>query len=93
MPFVRIDLAQGKPSDYRKTIGQVVYEAMVETLNVPSNDRFQVITEHPAEDFVFDPIYLGIQRSKDCIFIQVTLNTGRTVEQKKQFFKAITDDL
>jgi 4-oxalocrotonate tautomerase len=93
MPFVRIDLAQGKPSDYRKTIGQVVYEAMVETLNVPSNDRFQVITEHPAEDFVFDAIYLGIQRSKDCIFIQVTLNTGRTVEQKKQFFKAVADGL
>jgi 4-oxalocrotonate tautomerase len=93
MPLVRIDLAQGKPSDYRKTIGQVVYEAMTETLNVPSNDRFQVITEHPAEGFVFDPIYLGIQRSEDCIFIQVTLNAGRTVEQKKRFYKAVADGL
>jgi 4-oxalocrotonate tautomerase len=58
-------------------------------LNVPSNDRFQVITEHPAEGFVFDPNCLGIQRSEDGIFVQVTLNEGRTVEQKKRFYKAV----
>jgi phenylpyruvate tautomerase PptA (4-oxalocrotonate tautomerase family) len=93
MPLVRIDLAQGKSSDYRITIGQIVYEAMTETLNVPNNDRFQVITEHPAEGFVFDPTYLGIQRSEGCIFIQVTLNEGRTIEQKKRFYKAVADGL
>jgi 4-oxalocrotonate tautomerase len=93
MPLVRIDLAQGKPSEYRKTIGQVVYEAMKETLNVPSNDHFQVITEHPADGFIFDPTYLGIERSADCIFIQITLNNGRTVEQKKRFYKAVADGL
>jgi 4-oxalocrotonate tautomerase len=93
MPLVRIDLVQGKPSEYRKSIGQVVHEAMTETLKVPSNDRFQVITEHPAEGFIFDPTYLGIQRSADCIFIQITLNEGRTVEQKKRFFMAVADGL
>src|SRR5258707_8995089 len=40
-----------------------------------------------------DPSYLGIQRSKDCVFIQVTLNTGRTVDQKRAFYKAIADGL
>jgi 4-oxalocrotonate tautomerase len=38
-------------------------------LKAPKDDRFQVITEHPAQDFIFDPGYLGIQRSKDCVFI------------------------
>jgi phenylpyruvate tautomerase PptA (4-oxalocrotonate tautomerase family) len=93
MPLVRIDLAQGKPADYRRAIGAVVYDAMVETLNVPKDDRFQVITEHPAEGFVFDAGYLGIQRSADCIFIQVTLNEGRTIEMKQAFYKAIADGL
>ena len=55
MPLVRIDLIQGKSSDYRGTIGEVVYEAMIGILNVPKNDRFQVIAEHPAEGFIFDP--------------------------------------
>jgi 4-oxalocrotonate tautomerase len=93
MPLTRIDLARGKSVDYRTTIGQVVYEAMMATLNVPNGDRFQVITEHPAETFAFDPGYLSIQRSKDCVFIQVTLNDGRTVYQKRAFYRAIADGL
>ncbi len=93
MPLARIDLAEGKTADYRRAIGEVVYDAQVEVLKAPKDDRFQVITEHPAQDFIFDPSYLGIQRSKDCVFIQVTLNTGRTVDQKRAFYKAIADGL
>jgi phenylpyruvate tautomerase PptA (4-oxalocrotonate tautomerase family) len=93
MPLVRVDLVQGKSADYRKAIGEVIYDAMIKTINVPKDDRFQVITEHPAEGLVFDPNYLGIQRTADCIFIQVTLNEGRTVELKRAFYKAIADGL
>ena len=93
MPLARIDLAEGKSADYRRTIGEVVYDELVEVLKAPEDDRFQVITEHPAGDFIFDPNYLGIQRSKDCVFIQVTLNAGRTVDQKCAFYKAIADGL
>jgi phenylpyruvate tautomerase PptA (4-oxalocrotonate tautomerase family) len=88
MPLARIDLAEGKSADYRKTIGEVVYQAMVETLKAPKDDRFQIITEH-GDDFVVDPNYLGIQRSKDCVIIQLTLNEGRTVDQKRAFYKAV----
>jgi len=93
MPLVRVDLVQGKSADYRKAIGEVIYDAMIKTINVPKDDRFQVITEHPAGGLVFDPTYLGIQRTADCIFIQVTLNEGRTVEMKRAFYKAIADGL
>ena len=68
MPLARIDLAEGKAADYRRTIGEVVYDALVEVLKAPKDDRFQVITEHPAPDFIFDPSFLGIQRSKDCVY-------------------------
>jgi 4-oxalocrotonate tautomerase len=93
MPLVRVDLVQGKSADYRKAIGEVIYDAMIKTINVPKDDRFQVITEHPAGGLVFDPTYLGIQRTADCIFIQVTLNEGRTVDMKRAFYKAIADGL
>jgi 4-oxalocrotonate tautomerase len=93
MPLARIDLAAGKSASYRRGIGEVVYDAMVNTLNVPKDDRFQIIAEHGAEDFIFDPAYLGIARSPDCIIIQVTLNDGRSVEQKRAFYKAIADGL
>jgi 4-oxalocrotonate tautomerase len=93
MPLVRIDLIQGKSSDYRRAIGEVIYEAMLAILNVRKNDCLQVITEHPAEGFLFDPTYLDIQRSSDCIFIQLTLKEGRAVEQKQRFYKAVAGGL
>jgi 4-oxalocrotonate tautomerase len=93
VPLARIDLAEGQSADYRRTIGEVVYDAMIEILKVPEDDRFQVISEHAAGDFIFDSNYLGIKRSKDCVFIQVTLNAGRTLDQKSAFYKAVADGL
>ena len=71
----------------------IVYEAMVEALKAPKDDRFQIITEHPTDALIADENYLGIRRTQDCIFIQLTLNAGRTVEQKKAFYKAVADAL
>lgn len=93
MPLARIDVPHGKTADDRRAAGDVVYESMLATLNVPEGDRFQIIAGHPEGGVIADPNYLGIRRTKDCVFIQVTLNEGRTVEQKKAFFKAVADGL
>jgi 4-oxalocrotonate tautomerase len=93
MPMVRIDLPRGKSTEYRRTIGDVVYDAMIQTINVPANDRFQVITEHAPENLIVDRTYLGIERTAECILIQVVLNEGRTTELKKAFYKAIAEGL
>ncbi len=93
MPLVRIDLVEGKTADYRARVGEIVYRAMVETLNVPEKDKFQVITEHKKTGLIYDPEYLGIQRTDNCIFIQITLNAGRTTETKQRFYKAVADGL
>lgn len=37
MPLVRIDLVQGKSAEYRRAIGGVVYEAMVDVLKAPKD--------------------------------------------------------
>jgi 4-oxalocrotonate tautomerase len=93
MPLVRIDLLEGKTPEYREQLGRVVYDAMLEALGVPKNDRFQVITEHSRTALQFDRTYLGIERSDDCVFLQITLNAGRTLEVKKRFYKAVADGL
>lgn len=93
MPLVRIDLRLGKPPEYGKQIGEIIYQAMLDILGVPTNDRFQIITEHPESGLQFDREYLGIHRSDDCIFLQITLNAGRTVETKQRFYKAVADGL
>jgi 4-oxalocrotonate tautomerase len=92
MPLVRIDVRKGKDATYRQEIARVVYEAMV-SVGVPQKDRFQVIAEHDASNFIFDPTYLGIERTDDLVIIQITWNEGRTVEQKKALYKSIADGM
>jgi phenylpyruvate tautomerase PptA (4-oxalocrotonate tautomerase family) len=66
---------------------------MRHTINVPEHDNFQILNEHDAEHFIFDPQYLGIQRSDQLVIIQITLNEGRTLEQKKALYQTIAQSL
>ncbi|HYX51920.1 MAG TPA: tautomerase family protein [Candidatus Limnocylindrales bacterium] len=91
MPLVRIALIEGKSEDYKKKVSNAVHQAMVETMNVPPLDRFQIITSVPRADFVYDPKYLDIARTDDLVMIQITLNTGRTLELKKAFYKRVVE--
>ena len=93
MPLVRIDLPRGKPADYRHTVADVVYTALRIAFNVPENDRFMVITEHDPGSLVIDPGYLGISRGPDALLIQVTLNEGRALPLKRDFYRAVAEGL
>ena len=92
MPLVRIDLCTGKDAAYRQAVGRAVHQALA-GVGVPPDDRFQVISEHAPENFVYDAGYLGIRRSENLVVIQITWNEGRTLEQKKALFRSIADGL
>jgi 4-oxalocrotonate tautomerase len=89
MPFVHISLRTGKTEAYRQALFDGVYRALRETFNVPEDDQFMVMTEHVAENFRYGASYLDIARSDDLVFIQITANNTRTVEQKKALFQRI----
>ena len=91
MPLVHISLREGKPEAYRRALADGIHRAMVETINVPPLDRFQVITEHPSESLIYDPAYLGIVRSDDVVFVQITLNAGRSTEQKRALYARMAE--
>lgn len=93
MPLVRINLNAGKPAQYRQAMGDIVYRAMVDILKSPEDDKFQVLTEHPTGDLNIAKSYLGIEYSRDVILIQITLNLGRSTEQKRTFYRRVADDL
>ena len=93
MPLVRISLREGKSPSYLEAIGEAIHQAMVETINVPADDRFQIFTEHSPEGLVYDEKYLGIERSDDIVLIQITLNLGRTLDQKRALYRAIAEKL
>lgn len=93
MPLVRIHLLQGKPVEFRRKVGEIVYRTMMDTINVPPRDNFQILTEHDRDSLVYDPEYLNIQRTDGIVMIQITLNEGRTLEMKKAFYKQLAERL
>jgi len=93
MPLVRIDIRRNPEPSHVKKLGKVVYDSMKAAINVPDQDNFQVLAEHDDEHFVYDPAYLGIKRSDGLVLIQITLNEGRSTDQKKLLYKTIADGL
>lgn len=91
MPLVRIAMLEGKSEEYKRKVSNAVHQAMVETMNVPPLDRFQIITSVPRSEFIYDASYLDISRTDDLVMIQITLNTGRTLELKKAFYKRVAE--
>lgn len=93
MPLVRIDIIKGRTAEQRRVLGEAVHRALVETIGVPEADRFQVIGEHEANELVYDRNYLGIKRGDGIVVVQITLSSGRSLEQKRRLYRRITENL
>ena len=94
MPFVRVDLSKDASQEVVRAVSDTVYEAMVNVANVPKNDKFQVISRHSSDELVYPAEgYLGVSYSPGIVFIQVTWNSGRTIDVKKALYKAIVDGI
>jgi 4-oxalocrotonate tautomerase len=93
MPLVRISLRRGRTAEFRRKLGDAIHRALVETIDVPELDRFQLLTEHEPGDLVYDSGYLGIARTNDIVIVQITISTERTLAQKRALFRRIADNL
>ena len=92
MPFVRIDMMPHMSKTLRREVADAVHEALVATVGIPPDDRFQVVTAQ-ADAIHYDSGYLGIARTDDIVMIEIHLSVGRTLEIKKALFAGIRDRL
>ena len=91
MPLVRISLVEGKSAAQKQKIAGAIHRALVETIAIPAQDRFQIITEHAKPDFIYDPQYLNISRTDNLVIIQITMSAGRTLEVRKALYRRIAE--
>jgi 4-oxalocrotonate tautomerase len=89
MPLVRIDLLRRKWPAYKQAICDGAYRAMLDDFAVPKHDRFMIVNEHDANNFVHAESYLGIAYTDGLIVIQITASDTRTVQQKQAFFARV----
>ena len=93
MPLVRIDLPPAVPANAGAKVSEAVHRAMVETINVPAEDLFQVVTRHAEGTLVITPEYLGVRHSAKALLVQVFLAPGRTLQQKRALYAKIANDV
>lgn len=91
MPLVRIDVLSEPNADRLPAIGEAVHQAMTETIDVPVDDRFQILNSHAADRLRYDPGYFGVHRDDDIVYIAITLRAGRTNEQKTALYRRTTE--
>jgi phenylpyruvate tautomerase PptA (4-oxalocrotonate tautomerase family) len=85
MPITKIDLVEGKSQDFKSSLIDTVHAALVDSLEIPQNDRMIRITEHVADFFCLEPPYEYL--------IEILLFKGRTKQTKKKLFESIVKKL
>jgi 4-oxalocrotonate tautomerase len=93
MPMVRLDTTDEWSHDEVIAAGEVIYEVLMDVFSVPKNDKFQIINRHPVGNLNIAPQFHGNTYTDKILIIQIYLNSGRSVDLKKQFYKELTHRL
>jgi phenylpyruvate tautomerase PptA (4-oxalocrotonate tautomerase family) len=93
MPLVRIDVIEGRSPDELRLVADAIHNAIVAVYGIPSRDRFQIVTEHPAALIIAEDAGLGFDRTAGIVMIQIFTQRGRSDEKKAQLYAAITKAL
>src|SRR5256885_16993351 len=93
MALVRIDFHHRRPATFGNAAALLVNRVMQRVLNVPPAENYLVSTAHTDEHVVYDPDRTDAARTERIVFIQITLNEGRSGELKQSFYSALTASL
>ncbi|PKL68827.1 MAG: tautomerase family protein [Methanobacteriales archaeon HGW-Methanobacteriales-1] len=88
MPLVKIEILKGYSEEYKKAILDAVHDALVESIKIPDDDRFQRLYELEKENFEFPP-----NKSEHVTLIEITMFPGRSFDAKKALYQKIVDKL
>jgi len=89
MPLVRISLLKGRSQAQLRAIADTVHQALVDTYNVPPDDRFQIIEQREPAEMIYDAHYLGVARSDDLVFIHIVAGRWRDTATKRALYRAL----
>jgi len=92
MPFLRVDAYEGRSKKQVKELLDAIHRAIMSAFGVPPRDRYQVYQEHSESNFVVQDTGLGIDRTKNVVFIGIT-SRQRTESQKTTLYTKLAEEL
>ena len=91
MPFVRIDALRADPAQL-DALGRAVHDALVETVGIPDDDRFQVLVGHDGTHGTLRyGGYIGVDRDDGIVFVVITMRAGRGPDVKRALYRRIAE--
>ena len=92
MPFLRIDVIEGRSQAELKELLDAIHCAMLAAFKVPERDRYQIVHEHPAAEMIIEDTGLGIPRTERIVMVQVTTRPRSRLE-KQTFYELLSQEL
>jgi phenylpyruvate tautomerase PptA (4-oxalocrotonate tautomerase family) len=92
VPLLRFDLIEGRTPEELRTLLDAAHRAMLAAFKVPERDRYQIVTEHKRGHMIVEDTGLGIPRTDNVVFLQVT-SRPRKKEQKEAFYRRLCEEL
>jgi len=87
MPLVNISILKGKSPEYIKAIADGINSAVIETMDFPDDDRYQIIHE-------LEPHCLQFQnRTDDRVMMHLIMRAGRSNKSKQNFYAKVIKNL
>ena len=93
MPLVKVNLLKGRSTEEKDSIAASIQTALVSTLGVPEEDRYQLFNEYDAESFRHTSGYLGLTYTDQLLIIEITIREGDDDDHKKSLLAEINRNL
>jgi phenylpyruvate tautomerase PptA (4-oxalocrotonate tautomerase family) len=92
MPLIQVDMIEGRSANQIRALLDATHRALIAAFKIPVRDRYQIVHEHPASQFVVEDTGLGITRTRSCVVIQVTTRP-RELKAKETFYQLLCREL
>ena len=92
MPLVQVDLPRALFDEKGGKISSEIHQALIDSLAIPADDKFQVFRPRDEGEIIFDPGYNGVDR-RSLILIQVLMVHMYPVDRKRELYRHIVTRL
>ncbi|MFZ6749377.1 tautomerase family protein [Undibacterium sp. Ren11W] len=93
MPFIRTAVKKGISPLQKKRIADGIHQALVESINMPEDEFFNLISEYEPDNFFYNRSFNGVARSENLVVVEITMRRGRSDAMKKMLYQKIAKNL
>jgi hypothetical protein len=94
MPLAKVHVLEGQYDAARlEKMSEAIQSALIEVLDVPTDDFFQIHHVLPRDRYRHTPSFLGQKYSDEMILLELTFMTGRPKETRLALQRALNEKI